>query len=237
MGHMWTLADWLGLGFGARGRIRTCGLRLRRPSLYPAELHAHFFNKTTSASPKPTAGQICEPKWTRIDPLPPTESKRMAAIVGTDRHSPQTPYSSPFLARHLPAEKERHRHGSVTIGGVRITNHCLGSARSVPSGAGDRRADGASARLTWEAVAAAHAADERPLVRDLGDRRALSPTAQVPLPGQPECGSNHMHPRIDQKSSCRPNFAKRPGRMVNGFCHREPYVLLKVIVGFRLSRL
>src|ERR1700730_2389535 len=26
--------------FGAPGRIRTCGLRLRRPSLYPAELRA-----------------------------------------------------------------------------------------------------------------------------------------------------------------------------------------------------
>ena len=27
---------------GARGRARTCGLRLRRPSLYPTELHAHM---------------------------------------------------------------------------------------------------------------------------------------------------------------------------------------------------
>ena len=41
-----TFSDWLGWGFGARGRIRTCGLRLRRPSLYPAELHAQAFMVT-----------------------------------------------------------------------------------------------------------------------------------------------------------------------------------------------
>ncbi len=31
-----------GTHFGARGRIRTCGLRLRRPTLYPAELRARL---------------------------------------------------------------------------------------------------------------------------------------------------------------------------------------------------
>jgi hypothetical protein len=29
------------LCFGTRGRIRTYDLRLRKPTLYPAELHAH----------------------------------------------------------------------------------------------------------------------------------------------------------------------------------------------------
>ena len=26
-----------------------------------------------------------------------------------------------------------------------------------------------------------------------------------------------------QKSTCTPNFAKRPGRMMNGCCHAGPY--------------
>ena len=30
---------------GAPDRIRTCGLRLRRPTLYPAELRAPFWNQ------------------------------------------------------------------------------------------------------------------------------------------------------------------------------------------------
>jgi hypothetical protein len=30
---------------GTPGRIRTCGLRIRSPALYPAELRAHFWSK------------------------------------------------------------------------------------------------------------------------------------------------------------------------------------------------
>ena len=37
----WTLAFCIALKYGAPDKIRTCGLWLRRPTLYPTELRAH----------------------------------------------------------------------------------------------------------------------------------------------------------------------------------------------------
>ena len=45
-----------GLESGAPDRIRTCGLRLRRPTLYPAELRAHEILARPEGFEPPTYG-------------------------------------------------------------------------------------------------------------------------------------------------------------------------------------